>query len=56
MLGDGVHPKIVRERLGHSEISMTLNRYSHVSIDMQREAADRLGRLLSSRPTSSDSM
>jgi integrase len=27
MLGDGVHPKIVQERLGHSDISMTLNRY-----------------------------
>ena len=48
MLGDGVHPKIVQERLGHSDISMTLNRYSHVTMDMQREAADRLERLLGS--------
>lgn len=49
MLEDGTHPKIVQERLGHSDISMTLNRYSHVTMDMQREAADRLSdRLLGS--------
>ena len=46
MLGDGVHPKIVQERLGHSDISMTLNRYSHVTMDMQREAAERMGSIL----------
>jgi integrase len=28
----------VQERLGHAEISMTLNRYSHVNPDMQRSA------------------
>jgi len=48
MLGVGVHPKIVQERLGHSDMSMTLNRYSHVSMDMQHEAADRLEQLLGS--------
>jgi integrase len=41
-LGEGIHPKIVQEMLGHSDISMTLNRYSHVTMTMQREAADRL--------------
>jgi integrase len=46
MLADGVHPKIVQERLGHSNIVMTLNRYSHVSMDMQRDAADRLDRAI----------
>jgi integrase len=48
MLANGEHPKIVQERLGHSDMSMTLNRYSHVTMDMQREAADRLAKLLSS--------
>jgi len=47
MLANGEHPKIVQERLGHSDISMTLNRYSHVTMDMQRDAADRLAKLLS---------
>lgn len=48
MLANGEHPKIVQERLGHSDISMTLNRYSHVTMDMQRDAVDRLERLLGS--------
>ena len=42
LLAEGVHPKIVQERLGHSDISMTLNRYSHVVPGMQRQAADTL--------------
>jgi integrase len=42
LLADCVHPKIVQERLGHSDISMTLNRYSHVTHDMQRAAVDTL--------------
>lgn len=42
MMADGVHPKIVQERLGHSKVSMTLDRYSHVTESMQRDAADRL--------------
>jgi integrase len=42
LLAQGVHPKIVQERLGHGDISMTLNRYSHVTPDMQRAAADTL--------------
>lgn len=42
MLENGAHPKIVQERLGHSDISMTLNRYSHVMPGMQRDVADRL--------------
>jgi integrase len=40
MLANNVHPKIVQERLGHADVSMTLNRYSHVTMDMQRDAAD----------------
>lgn len=42
LLGQGVHPRIVQERLGHADIAMTLNRYSHVTPDMQRLAADTL--------------
>jgi integrase len=30
LLGMGVHPKIVQEILGHNQISMTLDTYSHV--------------------------
>ncbi|HEV2107812.1 MAG TPA: site-specific integrase [Thermomicrobiales bacterium] len=42
LLAAGVHPKIVQERLGHADIAMTLNRYSHVTPSMQREATDTL--------------
>ncbi len=36
----GIHPKVVSERLGHANIGITLNLYSHVSEGMDREAAD----------------
>jgi integrase len=42
LLAKGVHPKIVQERLGHSDVGITMNRYSHVTADMQRNAADLL--------------
>ena len=46
LLADGAHPKIVQERLGHANIAITMNLYSHVTADMQRQAADRLDELL----------
>jgi integrase len=39
LLRQGVHPKIVSERLGHSTIAITLDVYSHVLPGMQKEAA-----------------
>lgn len=42
LLQQGVHPKIVSERLGHSNISMTLDIYSHVLPNMQLEAVRKL--------------
>lgn len=38
--------KVVQEMLGHSNISMTLDTYSHVPPDMQSEAAESLDNLL----------
>jgi integrase len=38
-LGKGVHPKVVAEVLGHSQVSITLDVYSHVLPDMQESAA-----------------
>ena len=40
LLAEGVRPKIVRERLGHADISMTRNRSGHVTPGMQQQAAD----------------
>lgn len=39
MLKQGVHPKIVQERLGHATISVTLDTYSHVAPGLQEAAA-----------------
>lgn len=39
MLKQGVHPKIVQERLGHSSIQITLDTYSHVAPGLQEAAA-----------------
>jgi integrase len=47
LLAEGVHPKIVQERLGHAQIAMTLDVYSHVLPSMGRDAATRLDRALS---------
>ena len=41
MLKQGIHPKIVSERLGHSTISITLDTYSHVAPGLQEAAAKR---------------
>lgn len=39
MLKQGIHPKIVQERLGHSTIAMTLDTYSHITPGLQEAAA-----------------
>jgi integrase len=39
MLGEGVHPKIASEMLGHSTVAITMDLYSHVSPTMQQSAA-----------------
>lgn len=46
LLSMGVHPKIVQEILGHSQISMTMDTYSHVLPTMQKEAMSKLNELL----------
>jgi integrase len=40
-LKQGIHPKIVQERLGHSSIEITLDTYSHVAPGLQAAAAAR---------------
>ena len=42
----GVHPKVVQERLGHSSVAFTLDRYSHVVPAMQEDAAATVARLV----------
>lgn len=47
LLAQGVHPRVVMEMLGHSTITLTMNVYSHVIPDLQREAADKMEAALS---------
>jgi integrase len=49
MLKQGVHPKIVQERLGHSSIQITLDTYSHVAPGLQQAAAARFDETFSSK-------
>lgn len=46
MLRAGINPKVVSERLGHATVSITLDTYSHVLPDLQREAAAALDAVL----------
>lgn len=41
MLKQGIHPKVVQERLGHASIQTTLDTYSHVAPGLQETAAKR---------------
>jgi ATP/maltotriose-dependent transcriptional regulator MalT len=49
LLAAGEHPKIVQERLGHSSISITLDTYSAVLPNMQRDAVERLAATMGDR-------
>jgi integrase len=46
LLSQGVHPKVVQERLGHETISVTLDTYSHVLPGLQEEAAQKIEKAL----------
>ena len=46
MLEQGENPKVVQEVLGHSRITHTMDTYSHVSPNIQKEAFGRLGKRL----------
>ncbi|MGH4117193.1 tyrosine-type recombinase/integrase [Clostridium sp.] len=46
LLKANIHPKIVAERLGHSDIKMTLQTYSHILPDMQQQSIDILNKIM----------
>jgi hypothetical protein len=45
LLSQKINPKIVQERLGHSSIILTLDTYSHLVPDIQKEAVNALDML-----------
>ena len=42
----GISPKVVQTMLGHSSISVTLDVYSHVSLELAKQAAAKLNAAL----------
>lgn len=49
LLVQGVSPRVVMDVLGHSQIALTMNTYSHVIPELKREAAQRMEELISDR-------
>ena len=49
LLAQGVDPRTIMATLGHSQISLTLNTYSHVLPSLQLDAAERMDRILMSK-------
>jgi integrase len=49
LLREGISPKVISERLGHANITTTLNIYAHVTPGMQRQAVETLDRILEKR-------
>jgi integrase len=51
-LGAGEHPKVVQERLGHANVSITLDVYSHVTEGLHSDAASRVAGIIFGTPVS----
>ena len=49
LLAAGIHPKIVSEMLGHTDVGITLNLYSHVIPGLHQRAAQAFDTLLASQ-------
>ena len=54
LLAQGVHPKVVQEQLGHSQISLTLDTYSHILPTLQQEAANEMDKMFGKNTVGKD--
>ena len=54
MLKQEIHPKVVQERLGHANIAVTLDTYSHVAPGLQKAAAERFDEAFANKYTSTE--
>ncbi len=50
LIAQGVHPRIVMEILGHSQISLTMNTHGHGQPETQREATTKVAGMFGKRP------
>jgi len=46
LLAQGVSPRVVMEILGHSQIALTMNTYTHVLPELKHDAAERMDRVV----------
>jgi integrase len=46
LIAQGVHPRVVMEVLGHSQISMTMNLYAHIIPRLKEGVADKMQQIL----------
>lgn len=46
LLAQGANMRVIMEQLGHSQISLTMNTYSHVMPEAMQDAAERMERIL----------
>ena len=46
LLAQGVHPRVVMDILGHSQIGITMNLYAHVLPSMRKNVASRMDKIL----------
>ncbi|MDQ0268658.1 tyrosine-type recombinase/integrase [Cytobacillus purgationiresistens] len=49
LINQGIHAKIISERLGHSDIKVTMNTYGHALRRADHEAANKLNDLFSKK-------
>jgi integrase len=49
LLATGENPKVVSERLGHTKVAFTLDRYGHVMPGMQEKASAKLEAIMFGR-------
>lgn len=49
LLGKGMHPKVVADMLGHANIAITLDLYSHATPAMHRQAATAMDQIIYGR-------
>jgi integrase len=54
LLAMGIHAKVVQELLGHSNITITLNVYSHVLPSMQQDAVEKMSNLFAQQDNRSE--
>ena len=54
LLTMGEHPKVVQELLGHAQISMTLDTYSHVAPEIKERAAAKMNEFLDMKKPSQE--